>query len=234
MDRPKPLPPSETPGYPTLSEFTAQRRALLRGLAVGAASVGVSVLLPGCLSQRSAGPARGRGEGSDAGRDDPDNGRPQPEPDTGSPDPDTGPAEPDTGDEPPAPGGEPAPHYHEVRLPSADYFHTYLRDDAYLGFALHLRTFDEAVAQFHRDNPATGLSAASQALQGRTCADFEQPASVAEHEAALKEVLEREYEEATGNTSPLESLELLIGFCDDEVPMAGDMPEPRYPGRRPE
>lgn len=224
MDRPKPVSPGVAPAYPTLSEFTLRRRELLRGLAVGAASVGVSVLLPGCLSERSAGAGRGRAEDPDGGGQGSDAGRPGPEPDGGSP---------DTGDEPPSPGGEPSPHYYEVRLPTEDFFHTYLRDDAYLGFALALRTYDEGLAQFYQDYPATGLSAASKALQGQTCEDMTAPERIAANEAMLQALLEREYADDTGNTAPLEALELLVGFCEDEVPMGGDAPEPRYPGRPP-
>ena len=204
--------------YPSLSDFTCNRRNFLKKLAHGTLVLGMGSSLIACSGNA----------------EDPD-----PNTDTGKPDAgvdvnETN-VEPevlvDTEEEMPYAGGIMEPHYFEVRLPEEHFWYIFISDSDYLSYGITFVTYDEYFAEYFRQNPQLSMEIASDALLNKLCEDFETQEGIQQAQQELIAALETHYNSVNsmGNQNWIESLTLLIDFCESNMMIDGDIAEPEYP-----
>ena len=224
-------------GYPTLEEFNCGRRSFLKKIAVGALSLGVGTTMVSACSDAFRGNAA---PPDDTGYIPPDTRSDTEAPDvfeeTNIPRVDTWQNEVDIQPETtveeediPMPGGMPEPDYYNVRLPSTGFTQAYLSYGDYLSFAVSFVTYDAALAAYCRDAQGDGIDAITPLLSEATCESIEHGETLVALQDSIKVALEQHFQDEFGGHGRIESLNLVVDFCEYWGEIDGDAPAPDYP-----
>ena len=91
-------------------------------------------------------------------------------------------------------------------------------------------TYEPAFADYYRNAEAEGLEVVAQVLTQATCEELENGARLLELQETLKEALENHFAGQYGGGGPwIQSLGLIVDFCQYWDDLEGDVDIPPYP-----